>query len=154
MKLKLVVGQIAGQHDRVRVVPPEPAVLPVTTQILTRGRLDAFPCAFDIVRAARTVNQSERRPDRMITAEHKTILDAAQYCLHATTISFNTRRTRVVKAATTNRAPKVRIELEISAAPIAFHRAKEIFEMPLHFRMCAVEHVPWTMPPTTKRYGV
>src|SRR5215213_2916852 len=154
MKLKLVIRQIAGQHDRIGVVPPEPAVLPVTTQILTRGRLDAFPRAFDVVRAARAVNQSERGPDRMITTKHKTVLDAAQYRLHAAPISLDARCVWIVKTAAVNRAPEVRVELEVSASPVASHRAEEIFEMLLHFRMSAVEHVPWTMTPATERHSV
>src|SRR5215212_430426 len=90
----------------------------------------------------------------MITAEHKTVFDSAKYRLHAATISFYSRRAWVVKTAAMNRTPEVRIEFEIGAAPLAFHRAKELFEMPLHFRMCAVEHVPWTTPPPTKRNSI
>src|SRR5215204_2219618 len=86
----------------------------------------------------------------MIAAEHKTVFDAAQYRLHAATVSFYSRRAWVVKTAPMNRTPKVGIEFEIGAAPFAFHRTKKLFEVPLHFRMCAVEHVPWTTPPPTK----
>src|SRR6185503_19114526 len=122
----------------------------VATEVLTRSRLDAFPRAFDVVRTSRSMNQTERGPDRMITTQHETVFDAAQYRLHAATICFDSRRARIVKATAVNRAPEVRIELEVGAAPITLHDAEELFEMLLHFRMRAVEHVPWTTPPTTK----
>src|SRR5215510_6364543 len=86
----------------------------------------------------------------MIAAEHKTVLDAAQDRLHAETIRLDARRARVVKATAMNRAPEVCVELEVSAAPIALHGAKKFFEVLLHFRMSAVEHVPWTTSPAAK----
>src|SRR6185369_15049079 len=79
---------------------------------------------------------------------------AAQYRFHAATICLDARRARIVKTAAMNRAPEVRIEFEVSAAPVALHRAKEFFEMFLHLRMRAVQHVPWTTPPAAKRHPI
>src|SRR6185436_13826299 len=108
----------------------------------------------DVVRAARTVNQPERRPDRVIATKHKAVLNAAQYRLHAATVSLDARRARVVKAAATNRAPEVCVELKVGAAPLAPHRAKKVFEVLLDLRVRAVEHVPWTTPPAAKRDAI
>src|ERR1051326_9106123 len=86
----------------------------------------------------------------MIAAEHKTVLDSAQYRLHAETIRLDARRAGFVKTTAMNRAPEVCVELEVSAAPIALHGANEAFEVLLHLRVSGVEHVPWTTSPTAK----
>src|ERR1044071_6141237 len=90
----------------------------------------------------------------MIAAKHKTVLDAAQDRLHAATIRFNARGVRIVKVSAMNRAPEVCVELEVSAAPVALHRAEESFEVLLHRGVCAVKHVPWSTAPTAKRYAI
>ena len=65
----------------------------------------------------------------MITTQNETIARPAQDRLHAATIGFNARGARIVKASSMNRTPEVRVELEISAAPLAPHRAKKRLEM-------------------------
>ena len=59
VKLEFVLRQLAGKADRIRIVPPETAVLPVAQQVLLRGGLDAVPRALDVVGAARSVNQAQ-----------------------------------------------------------------------------------------------
>src|SRR5687767_7367894 len=100
------------------------------------------------------MNQSERRPDRMIATEHKTMARAAKDRLHATTVSFDTRCARIVKVSTVNGAPEVRVEFEVRATPFTVHRAKELFEMLLYVGVRTVEHVPWTTTPAAKRYAI
>src|SRR6185369_13661672 len=103
-------------------------VLPVTAEVLSRSRFDAFPGALDVVGAARAVNQSERRPDRVVATEDETIFRAAQYRAHPGAISLDAGSALVVKAAAVDRAPEVCVKLEVSAAPLAVHRAKEFFK--------------------------
>ena len=46
VEAELVLGEVAGQDERVRVVPPETAVLPVPQEVLAAGARDAAPrCA-------------------------------------------------------------------------------------------------------------
>src|SRR5262245_3345757 len=117
MKLKLVIRQIACQHDCVRIIPPETAVLPVATEILSRRSFDTLPRTFDVVRTARAVNQSERRPDRVIATEYETISNSVDDRSHPLAIGLDARCTFIVKVAAVNRAPEVCVELEIGAAP-------------------------------------
>src|SRR5687767_925086 len=100
------------------------------------------------------MNQSERRPDRMIATEHETTAGPPKDRLHATPVSIDTRRAPVVKVSAVNRAPEVRVEFEVRATPLAVHRAKELFEMLLHLRVRAVQHVPWTTTPAAERYAI
>ena len=121
MKLKLVIREITGQHDRVGIVPPQATVLPVTTQVLSRSRLDAFPRALDVVGATRAVNQSERRSDRMVATENETIANRIYDRFHPFAIRLDACSAFIVEAATVNRAPEVCVELEIRDAPLALH---------------------------------
>src|SRR5256885_16042570 len=90
----------------------------------------------------------------MITTQNETIARPAQDRLHAATIGFNARGARIVKASSMNRTPEVRVELEISSAPLAPHRAKKRLEMLLDLWVCAVQHIPWAMTPAAKRHAV
>ena len=64
------------------------------------------------------MNQAQRSPDRMITTENKTFAGAANNCLHTAAIGLNASCARVMKTATVNCPPKIRIELEVCAAPV------------------------------------
>src|SRR5205085_755507 len=126
----------------------------VATQVLPRRALDALPCALDVVRAARTVHEAERRPDGLIAAKDETIARAREHRLHAAPVGLDARRARVVETAAVNRAPEVRIELEVGDAPLAPHRAEDCGEVLLHCRVCAVEHVPRAVPPAAESDAV
>src|SRR5262249_60188494 len=69
---------------------------------------------------------------------------------HPAPVGFNARRAGVVKTAAVHRAPEIRVELEVCAAPIAPHRAKDRLEMFLRFRMRAIERVPGAAPPSAE----
>src|SRR4026209_857224 len=90
----------------------------------------------------------------MIAAEDETVSGAAQDGLHHASVRFDTRPPGVVEAAAVDRAPEVRVELEIGHAPVAAHRAKYVFEMRLHVRMGTVEDVPRTTTPAPERHLV
>src|SRR4051795_12519394 len=90
----------------------------------------------------------------MIAAKHKTVAGPAQDRLHTSTVSLYSSRIRIMEMTAMNRAPKIRIEFEVSTAPFAPHRSKEFLEMLLNFRMSAVKHVPWTTAPTAERYQI
>src|SRR5436190_24213445 len=108
MKLTFGVRQLAGEDDRVGIIPPQPAVLPVATEVLPRRRHHAIPRALDDVRAARAVNEADRRPDWMVAAEEKRGARAAHERLHAAPIRFDARRAWIVEAAAVHRRPEVR----------------------------------------------
>ena len=60
----------------------------------------------------------------------------------------------IVEPAAMHRAPEIGVELEIGATPFLAHGAKELFEMPLHLGMRAVERVPWPAPPAAERHAI
>src|SRR4029077_3434666 len=107
VKLTLGIGQVARQHNRIRIVPPQTPVLPVALQVLKSGGLDAIPRALDIVRAARSVDQAERRPDWVIAAEEKAVARAANDRLHAAAVGLDACRARVVEPSAVHRTPEV-----------------------------------------------
>ena len=113
-------------------------------------RLDAIPRPLDVVRAARAVDQPERRPDRVIAAEDEAVARAAQDRLHPAAVGFDARRPRIVEASAVHRAPEVRVELEVGAAPFLPHRAEHVLEVLLHLGMRAVERVPGAAPPAAE----
>ena len=49
-----------------------------------------------------------------------------------------------------DRAPEVRVELEVGDTPLAAHGSEHAFEMRLHLGVRAVEHVPRAAPPAAK----
>jgi hypothetical protein len=67
------------------------------------------------------MDQTERRPNRMITSEDEAIAGAAQDSLHASPIGLDARGFRIIKAASMNRAPEIGIQFEIGAAPFTAH---------------------------------
>src|SRR5262249_22106028 len=114
----------------------------------------AIPCPLDVVRTTRTVDHSQRRPNRMIASEDKAIVSAAQDGVHAAAVGFNTGGFSVVEPASVNCTPEISVEFEIRAAPFAAHRSEEILEVFLNFRMSSVEHVPRPAPPSAECYLV
>ena len=90
----------------------------------------------------------------MIAAKNKTVARSAQDRLHAAAVSFNSRGPRIVKAAAMNCSPEVRVKLEIGATPLSTHRPKQLLKMFLHFRVRAVQYVPWTTSPAAERDSV
>src|SRR5438876_4442555 len=154
MKLTFRVRQVSGENDRIGIIPPQPAVLPVATEVLPRRRHHAIPGALDVVRAARAVDETRRRPDRMIAAEEKRVARAAHDRLHPATVRLDPRRVRIVETAAVHRAPEVRVELEVRAAPLLAHRRKETLEMLLDVRMRAVERVPRAATPASERHAI
>src|SRR5258706_11782336 len=96
------------------------------------------------------MNQSQRRPYRMVAAQDKTVVGAAQYRLDAAPIGFNPRCIRIVKAPSVYGAPKIGVEFEVGAAPLPAHRAKDQLEVFLSLRMCPVQRIPRTSPPTAE----
>src|SRR5687768_632385 len=103
-------------------------VLPVTREILTRGAPNAVPRAFDVVRAPRSVDKTERCPDRMITSEDESVARSSNHRAHSAPISFDPCGPRVMEQSGVNRAPEVRVKLEIRHAPTLAHRAEYGFE--------------------------
>src|SRR5215813_3848312 len=107
MKAKFVLAQIPGEHHRIGVIPPQAAVLPVTTQILPCSRLYTFPATLDVIRASRTMDQSKRRPDRMIASKYKTVSGASQDCPHSAPVCLNPRCLWIIKAAAVYSSPEI-----------------------------------------------
>src|SRR5262249_21330000 len=106
--------------------------------------------ALDVVRAPRSMDQAERRPDRMVAAEDEGVTRAAKNCLHAAPVRFDPGRAWIVKSAAVHRAPERRIQLEVRAAPLRAHGVKHALEMFLRTRMRAVEREPGSTPPATE----
>src|SRR6266576_7169214 len=100
------------------------------------------------------MNQSERSPDRMIAAEHKTVSRPSQDRLHTAPVSFNASGARIMEFAAMDRAPEVGVKLEIGAAPFASHGSEQLREVFLHFGVRTVQYVPWSVPPASKRNPV
>src|SRR6185369_5424506 len=90
----------------------------------------------------------------MIATENKTVFHAAKNGLHAATISLDTRGAGIVELPAVNRAPEVRVEFEIGAAPLALHRAKKRLDVLLRLRVRAVEYVPWSTTPAAERHSI
>src|SRR5687767_9027186 len=90
----------------------------------------------------------------MIATQDKTIFRAAKNRFHPAPVSLDSRCARVVEVSAVNRAPEVCVQFKIGAPPLAFHRAKELLEVPLHLRVRAVKHIPWATPPTAKRHAI
>src|SRR6266481_2769495 len=152
MKLKFLVRQSSGQQNSVRIVPPQLSILPVSIQCLPRLHLEVGPRALDVAGTARAINQTERRPDRMVAAENKTASSAPANCFHALAIGLYTRCLGIMEPSAVHRAPEIGVKFEVSAAPLLAHGVEDLFEMLLHFRMSAVERIPRTVTPSTKSY--
>src|SRR3982751_4865759 len=90
----------------------------------------------------------------MIAAQHKTISGASQNCLHTFTVSLYTSGVRIMEVAAMNRAPKIRIQLEVSTTPLAPHRSEELLEVILNYRMSTIKHVPWTTTPSAEGHKI
>ena len=86
----------------------------------------------------------------MIAAEHERVAGAAKDRRHAAPIRFDARRARIVEAAAVKRAPEIRVELEVRAAPLVPHGSEQPLEMLLHVGVRAVERVPWASPPAAE----
>src|SRR5439155_10182428 len=93
-------------------------------------------------------------PQRMIAAEDERIARAAKDRLHAAAIRFDARRLRIVETAAVHRAPEVRVQLEVGAAPFLPHRAEDVREMLLRIAVRAVERVPGTATPAAKGHAI
>src|SRR5262249_36756509 len=119
VKLELVFGQVSSQNESVGIIPPQSSVLPVPQQILARRGCDAVPASLDVIRATGAVNHPKRRPDRMIASQDETVAGTAKDCLHAAPIRFDARGIWIVKLSSMDSAPKIGIEFEIGAAPVA-----------------------------------
>src|SRR5262245_756268 len=87
----------------------------------------------------------------MIAAEQERVAGATPDRLHSVPIGLNARRAGIVERSAVNRAPEVRIELEIGATPLAAHRAKDLLEMRLRAGMRAVDRVPGAAAPSSER---
>src|SRR5262245_46241781 len=96
------------------------------------------------------MDYAKRRPDRMIAAENKAVARTFQNRLHAAPVGFDACCVRIMEPAAMDGTPEICIEFEISAAPLAPHSGEQRLEMLLDFRMCAVEHEPWTVPPAAE----
>src|SRR5689334_15274251 len=83
----------------------------------------------------------------MIAAEDEGVACAAEYGLHAAAVGFDAGRLRVVEAAAVHRAPEVRVELEVSDAPLPAHGAEDALEVLLDFGVGAIERVPRAVAP-------
>src|SRR5258707_8254693 len=152
MKLKFLVRESSGQQIRVGIIPPKLSILPISIQCLPRLRLEVGPRALDVAGTARAINQTERRPDRMVAAENKTVSSAPANRFHALAIGLYTRCLGIMEPSAVHRAPEIGVKFEVSAAPLFTHSAEGLFEMLLHLRMSAVERIPRTVTPSTKRY--
>src|SRR5687767_8335418 len=87
----------------------------------------------------------------MVTAEDESVARAPQNCLHSPPVSFDASCLRVMQPPAVHRAPEVRIEFEVGAAPLAIHNPKQVFKMLLRRGMGTVERVPGSAPPTAER---
>src|SRR5438105_2403523 len=88
----------------------------------------------------------------MVATQNETISRAAADGFHALPVGLNARRFGIMEPTTVDRAPEIRIELEVGAAPLFAHRAERLLEMLLHLGMSAIQHVPWSVPPSAKSY--
>src|SRR5258708_4224782 len=152
MKLKFLIGEISGQKDRFRIVPPKLSVLQISIESLPGLRLEVRPRALDVTGPARAVNQAERRPDRMVAAKNKTVSRAAANRFHALAIGLYPRCPGIMEPPAVHRAPEIGVELEVSAAPLFAHGAEGFFKMLLHLGMSAVERIPRAVTPSAKSY--
>src|SRR5258706_373506 len=78
----------------------------------------------------------------MVATEDETISRAASNCFHTSSICLDARRFRIVETPAVHRAPEIRVQLEIGAAPFLPHRSEKRLEVSLYIRMAAVECVP------------
>ena len=146
---------VAGQHDRVRIVPPQPAVLPVA------AAGSAAPCAATRSHV-RLMSFELREPwtrpsdghDRVVAAEDERVSRAPTHRLHAAAVGFDPRGARVVEPPAVDRAPEVRVELEVGAAPLRAHGAEDGLEVGLRLGVGAVERVPGAAPPAAEGHAV
>src|SRR6266699_4752532 len=100
------------------------------------------------------MEDADRRPDRMIAAEKKRVAGAAEDRPHAAAVRLDPCRARIVQTAAVHRAPEVRVEFEVGAAPLLAHRSKQMLEMILDCRMRSIECVPWPAPPAAERHPI
>src|SRR5262245_50533933 len=154
MKSNFVISQIPGEHYCIGVIPPQPAVLPVATQILSRGGLKSFPAPLDVIRASRTMNQTKRWPDGMIAAKNKTVSSASQNCLHPALVSLDSCDVRITKPAALHRAPEVGVEFKVCATPFLSHRLKDVLQVSLRFGIASIKRIPGNVTPTAKSNSV
>src|SRR4051794_27297233 len=150
MELKLVQRQRTGEDDRVRIVPPQPAVLPVPAQVLAGDLRQGRPFSTDVARASRAVDEAERWPDGVIASQDERVPGASQNGFHTAAVSLNARSGAVPQAGAVHGPPKIRVEFEIRAAPLAAHDAKRIFEMLLNGRIGPIEGIPRATTPPLK----
>src|SRR5829696_159037 len=78
----------------------------------------------------------------MIAAQNEGSASSLDHGPHPSTVSFDTRRARVVESPAMHRTPEICIELEIGNAPVVPHRAENGLEMSLHAGMCTIQSVP------------
>src|SRR4051812_48643649 len=97
------------------------------------------------------MNQSEGRPDRMVAAEDEAVAGAAEDRLHAAAVGLDARRLWIVEAPAVDRAPEIRVQLEVGDAPFATHGAEQVLEVRLHLWMRTIEDVPRTATPAAER---
>src|SRR5688572_5865019 len=154
MEFEFLPREIAHQHHRVGVVPPELLVLPITCEILAGRAPDPVPRALDVIRASRAMDQPERGPDRMIASQYETVARPANDRAHPAPVSLDPRRSWIVKMPAMDRTPEVGVKLEVSNSPVLAHCAEYRLKMPLGFRMRAVQRVPGAAPPPAERHLV
>src|SRR6185503_14374627 len=61
---------------------------------------------------------------------------------------------RIVEPSAMHRAPEVRVQLEVGAAPLATHGPEDAGEVILRAGMRTVQRVPWSAPPAAEGHAV
>src|SRR5262249_31001865 len=90
----------------------------------------------------------------MVAAEEKGVAGATSNRRHPAPVRLDARRARIVKAPAVHPSPEVRIELEVAAAPLSAHDAKQLLEVRLRARMRAVDRIPRTAAPAPERDAI
>src|SRR5882672_3078060 len=100
------------------------------------------------------MNQSQRWPERMITAKDKTVRCPSANCLHPASVGFDPGGARIVKVSAMNCAPEICVKFEVGTAPFTAHGAKHRLKMLLRFGVRSVECIPGAVSPAAKRHAI
>src|SRR5688500_18519397 len=74
--------------------------------------------------------------------------------MHPPPVGLEARGAWIVEAAAVDRAPEIRVELEVGHAPPLAHGAEDLLEMCLRARMRAVHRVPGPAAPAAEGHAV
>src|SRR5437879_5934555 len=90
----------------------------------------------------------------MITSQNERVSCSAPHHFHAAAISLYMGGFGIVQTPAGHDAPEISVQLEVSDAPVAAHRAKHVFEMRARLGMGSVQRVPRALSPSSKRHAI